>query len=632
MVDILRTGLSGLLAFQQALATTSHNVANASTPGFSRQQVKLSAFAPQPYGGYLIGRGVDVVGVKRNYDDFVTRQVRQYSASHGESETVNGLVGQLSGLLGNADAGITRDMEQFFGAIQDLADEPSSTPVRQVLLTRAQSMTSRFQEMNRQFTELRDSVNRGIQDTVGEINQLAEAIAADNRDLVRMQASGATPNDLLDHRDQLLADLSARVAVQTVVQSDGSMNVYIGSGQNLVTGIKALPLETASSQADPQRLTIRQQGQGDSSDLSSQLSGGKLGGQLAFRNEILDPAQNHLGLLAVGLAETFNAQHHQGMDLNGQLGGDFFTLGAPRIIANDANNGTAALTIAINDVSQMQASDYEVRFDGAAYSVLRLTDNKVVASGASSPISVDGFTIDLASGAPAAGDRFLLQPTRQAAAGFEVALAGTADIAAAAPIRTGAAQTNIGSGRISAGAVTDASNPNLRRAVEIRFTSASSFDVIDTATNTALASAQPYTNNDPIAFNGWEVKISGTPQAGDSFQVTDNAGGIGDSRNALAMGKLQSAQTLLNGTSDYHGVYAQMVAEVGAQGARSENAMNSQAALLDQSIQARESVAGVNLDEEAADLLRFQQAYSASAQIIRVADSLFQTLMDATRR
>jgi flagellar hook-associated protein 1 FlgK len=254
-----------------------------------------------------------------------------------------------------------------------------------------------------------------------------------------------------------------------------------------------------------------------------------------------------------------------------------------------------------------------------------------VPNGASEPFTVDGLTIALGSGVPKAGDCFLIQPTRQGAADFAVTVTDPGKIAAAAPIRTSASQSNLGSASISAGKVLNVTDPNLHQAVEIRFTDPTTFDLIDTATHTTLAAGQTYTSGNPIAVNGWEVRISGIPQTGDSFQVTANAGGVGDNSNALALAGLQSSQTLLNGTSNYQSLYTQLIAEVGAHGNRAESTLKAQQALLDQTTQARDAASGVNLDEEAADLLRFQQAYAAAAQVIRVADSLFQTLLDAAK-
>jgi flagellar hook-associated protein 1 FlgK len=548
MVDILHTGVSGLMAFQRSLATTGHNIANANTSNYSRQRVDLVSNSPWNEGGNnaarstFIGTGVNVAGVSRIYDDFLTQQVRGHDTSVNQLETLDELITQASGLLGDSKTGLAPALRQFFAALQDVADTPDSLAVRQTLLSQGESLAARFREVDNQLNKLRDDVNQGLRGAVTQINTLADAVAAANQEIIRVQGSaGTAPSDLLDHRDKLLAELAQQIAVQTVPQENGAITVFIGNGQTLVLGNEAKHLEVVSSAVDPQSVDIRYQGQ--KTDLSEQLTGGQVGGYLSFRSQVLDQTQDTLGLLAMGLAGTFNAQHRQGIDLNGNPGGVFFQTGVPQILPNSRNTGTISLAVTVNDVGRLQRSNYEMRYDGANYSVWRLADDTMVASGATGPFAVDGLSITVSGGTLAAGDSFLIQPTRQGATDFAVAIADPAAIAAAMP-----------------------------------------------------------------------------------------TGDVGDNRNALALSALQSSQTLLNGTASYQGVYAQLVAEVGAQGNRTQNTLESQKALLEQSIQARDAVSGVNLDEEAADLLRFQQAYEAAAQVIRVADSLFTTLLGAIRR
>jgi flagellar hook-associated protein 1 FlgK len=548
MVDILHTGVSSLMAFQRSLATTGHNIANANTSNYSRQRVDLASNSPWNEGGNnaarstFIGTGVNVAGVSRIYDDFLTQQVRGHDTSVNQLETLDELITQASGLLGDSKTGLAPALRQFFAALQDVADTPDSLAVRQTLLSQGESLAARFREVDNQLNKLRDSVNQGLRGAVTRINTLADAIATANQEIIRVQGSaGTAPSDLLDHRDKLLAELAQQIAVQMVPQENGAITVFIGNGQTLVLGNETKHLEVVRSAVDPQRVDIRYQGQ--ESDLSEQLTGGQIGGYLSFHSQVLNQTQDTVGLLAMGLASTFNAQHRQGIDLKGNLGGAFFQTGVAQILPNSRNTGTVNLAATVNDVGQLRRSNYEVRYDGANYSVWRLADDTMVASGATGSFAVDGLSITVSGGTPAAGDSFLIQPTRQGAADFAVAIADPAAIAAAMP-----------------------------------------------------------------------------------------TGDVGDNRNALALSALQSSQTLLNGTASYQGVYAQLVAEVGAQGNRTQNTLQSQKALLEQSIQARDAVSGVNLDEEAADLLRFQQAYEAAAQVIRVADSLFTTLLDAIRR
>ncbi len=638
MVDIFRTATSGLLASQRSLATTGHNIANVNDPDFTRQRVELAAATPQLQGSGYVGRGVRVTGIRRIYDEFLNVQVRTHTAGVGQLEIVSSLTRQLGSLVGDPSASLSPAMQRFFDAAQGLANDPGSTPARRVLLSEAESLAARFRDMNDQMNALRENVNNGLSSTVTEINGLAEAIAAANQDIVLAsgQAGGgpaSQPNDLLDHRDGLLRELAAKVEVQTVEQSDGSLAVFVGSGQALVVGSEFKNLIIGRSPYDPQDLTLRVEGQNPYTNLSSELTGGRIGGYLAFRRDVLDPAQSTLGLLATGFGETFNAQHALGMDQEGELGEAFFVTEAPRVLPHAGNASTQDnVTAVITDVEALQRSDYELSYNGVSYVLSRLSDATDQVLGGAGTYTVDGLEINIGGGTPTTGDRFLIQPARNGAHGFGVAIQDTRDVAAAVPVRSQMALSNTGSGVISSGRVADPADPALRNTVQITFNDPSdTFDLVDLDDPANNLTGQPYLPGQTLTVNGWELEIGGSPDPGDSFQVSDNSNGIGDNRNALALAELQKVASLLGGSSDYQGLYSQLVAEVGTQGSRIDSSLDAQQVLLDRVTQDRDAVSAVNLDEEAADLMRFQQTYDASAQLIRVADSLFRTILDAVR-
>ena len=635
MVDILRNAVSGLIAFRAAMATTSHNVANVNTPYYSRQRVELGTPSPEQQSYGYLGRGVDLQGITRAYDEFLMKQLRGHSSGVSQYDTLNNLTGQMSALLGDTEVGLTPDLEKFFGALQDLANSPASIPARQVFLDEARTLTTRVQDIDSALTGLRDSVNTGIRNTVTTINDLAAGIAKINQDIAQATKSPTNPpNDLLDNRDRLLMDLSKLVGIQVVAQDNGGINVFMGSGQPLVVDNNAYKLEVAQSGFDPQEMTVRMEGQAKGSDLERYITGGELGGYFGFRRTILNPAQDGLGLLAMGLAETFNEQHAKGMNLDGETGVALFATRSPKVWANSANQSTATFNATLIDSTALVRSDYEIRYDGANYSAVRLSDQKTLLAGGdlaalNTELNKDGLSLTL-SGSPTAGDRFLIQPTRQGSAGFELLVSDPRKVAAAAPITTSAATSNLGTGGISSGRVLDSTAPNLLNSVTIEFTAVDQFTVTDTITNDSFTQAYDSVNGTTVSYNGWEITLSGNPQVGDTFEVKNNIGGIGDNRNALELVKLEIKPQLMGG-NDYRGVYAQMIAEVGAQGRRVESTLRSQEALFAQSEFSRESVSGVSLDEEAANLVRFQQAYEASAQMIQTANSLFTTLLNAVR-
>ncbi len=640
MVDILRTGLSALISSQRALATTSHNIANVNKSGYSRQRVDFGSNIPDFVGSagqpMYVGTGVQVQSIARVYDDFATQQVRGHTSNVGQSETMDAWISQLDGILGDGQTGLASALDGFFAAAQDVADSPASLPARQALLGQAETVAARFQGLDDQLNGLRAGVNQTLGNAVGEINTLAQGIAKINESIVLDRGgSGGTSPDLLDQRDQMVADLARKVPVSTLEQSDGTLAVFIGNGQTLVQGYKSYELEVTGSSSDSRKLDIRFS-QNDSI-VTDYLSGGEVGGLIAFQNQVLDPAQNKLGLMAVGLAKNFNDQHRLGMDFDGQMGGDFFGIGAPfpgnsppndvaQAAPNTHNGGSATVTFQIADIGAVQPSDYEVLRDGSGYSVRRLSDDKVVYSGAAMPgAPVDGLTISIGSGTMNVGDRFLIQPTQQMARTFQLAVQDPRDIAAAAPIKTLAGSSNTGTAKISAGEALNAADPSLLATVNIQFTSATQYTV-----NGGAPIA--YTSGGNIDVNGWRVQITGTPVAGDTFQVASNAGGVGDNRNALELADLQTRQTLLNGTASAQDIHGQLVAEVGTQGSNARATLQTQTALLEHATQTRDGVSGVNLDEEAANLMKYQQAYEAAAKVIQVGDSIIQSLLDAIRR
>jgi flagellar hook-associated protein 1 FlgK len=634
MSDLLGTGVSGLLAMQQALATTSHNISNVNTDGYTRQRVELGAQPPQFNGGLYTGSGVQVESIQRVYNQFLTDQVQTATSLESQHQATHDLAVQVDNMLADPQSGLTPAMQDFFNAVQDLASSPTSSAARQVVLSQAQTLTSRFNDMSSQLDALRGGVNTNIQSMVKEVNTLAQSIANVNQSIVNSPrgANGQLPNDLLDQRDQLINQLSQYASIRTISQSDGTVNVFIGNGQSLVVGTKALSLSTVTDAYDPTRQQVAYvDASGNAIDISSQVTGGKLGGTLDFRDNILDPAINGLGRVAVGLEQAVNAQHKLGQDLNGNPGGDFFSIGTPQLLPNSANTGNASIGASVTDVSALTTSNYVLARSGGTYTLTRLSDGAVTDLSAQgfpgSPVQVDGVTLTLNSGAMANGDKFLLRPTHTGAQSIATAIQNTNEIAAAAPIRTGVSSSNTGSASVSAGTV-NSLDPNLQQPVTITFNNPpTTFNV--SGAGTGSPTNVPYTSGGNIDYNGWTIQINGTPAPGDQFTVAANTDGTGDNRNALLLAGIQNQTSLNGGTSSLGDAYGSMVAGVGTRTKQAELAQSAQQSLLTQATSARDSVSGVNLDEEAANLVRYQQGYQAAAHAISVASTLFDSLLSA---
>lgn len=627
---LFEIGISGLNAAQANLRTASHNISNAATPGFTRQEAVQSTALAQLTEAGFVGNGVKVDTVRRIYSEFLSNQVVSSQSRSSELDTYYSQLTQIDNLLADPRAGLSAAMTSFFNAVQDVATNPQNYASRQDMLSGANSLVDRFRLIDGQLGALRRSVDDQISLTVNSINSYAKEIAALNEAIVLAKgyAGGRDePNDLLDQRDQMVLELNKLLRATVVEQDDGSFNVFIGNGQPLVAGYTTSDLVAMRDPYDASQLTVGFQTPGVTLPISETvLSGGSLGGLLAFRRDGLNTTQNQLGRIAIALGDSFNMQHRLGQDLTGALGGDFFNIGAPDVISATTNTGNAVIAATYLDSNALTASDYRLDYDGANYIVTRLSDNQQT-SFAGLPASIDGVTLTLASGAPAAGDGFTFRPTRPGANALSVTLSLPEEIAAAAPIRTSQGGSNLGTGFISAGSVNPPPPPdvNLQQPVTITFTGAATFDVNGVGTGNPVGVA--YTPGANITYNGWTVQIDGAPQVGDTFSVGPNTGGVADNRNALLLASLQTASIIGNGTATLESAYAAMVGDVGSRTRELEIASTAEGALLQQHVQARDSYSGVNLDEEAANLVRYQQLYQASGKVVQIASEMFDTIL-----
>lgn len=640
--SILSIGQSALAAAQVGLSTVGHNIANAATPGYNRQTVIQGAALPQNMGYGFVGQGTEINEIRRVYSEYLGSQVNTAQSSKSQLDSNYAQITQIDNLLADPTAGLSPALQDFFAGVQSLSARPDAAASRQAVLSTGAGLATRFQGLQGRLDEIEQGVNAQIKSSVGVINSYAKNIAQLNDSINRAESvtNGKAANDLRDQRDQLVADLSKEVKV-SVVPQDGKYSIFIGNGQPLVQGAQTFTLLAITSPTDPGRTEVGYTVGGQTVALNDRdIGGGKLGGLLDFRNNTLDSAQNSLGRVAIGLSESFNRQHQLGQDLNGALGGNFFTPATIVPTSSSANTGTAALSASITNAGALTTSDYQVRFDGTNYTLKRLSDNTQLSSttlaAAQTAAGVEGFTFAIASGTPSAGDEFAIRPTASGASNFRVALTDVAKIATAAPVRSSATASNLGTGKITAASVNTTTPPtppvnvNLQQPVTITFTSATTYNV--TGTGTGLpATGVSYTAGANVSYNGWTVQLSGAPQTSDSFTVGPNTGGIGDGRNAVLLGGLQSVNTIANGTTSYQGAYAQLVSLVGNKTKELDVTSSAATKLFTQARQSQQAESGVNLDEEAANLLRYQQAYQAAGKVMQMASQLFEVLLSIGR-
>ncbi|MEI6745451.1 MAG: flagellar hook-associated protein FlgK [Methylococcaceae bacterium] len=538
---ILGTALTGLMAFQRSMQTTSNNVANVNTEGYSRQNTNLESANTTFSDGNYVGNGVNVSNVTRSYDQFISNNIRTTASALGSADRFQSMTAQVDNLMANPDTGMASSMKAFFSATNGVASDPTSIPARQVMVTASNTLTSQFNNVSSQLENLRANNNAYMQTNIDSINSYTQSIADLNSKIASATRGGGSqfPNNLLDQRDQLLAKLSENIDVSTLTRPDGSVDVFIGQGQALISGDSRSTLTLSSSTTDPMQKNVMMNGY----DVSNQFASGSLSGAVKFRDQVLDPAQQQLGLVAAGLGIAFNEVHKQGIDLNGAAGRDMFSFQPTEIpvYANNGNNGGGiTATFDRATLNQLHASDYRLDYTAGAYSLTRLSDNtKVMLPTGGLPTTVDGMTITETS-VPVGTASFMIRPTYQAA-------------------------KNITSG------------------------------IVDP---TQIAAA--------------------------------DGNGMGENVNALALANLETQSTLVEGKS-FNQSYQQMVARVGTSANAASVSLSAQKALNNQAVEARANFAGVNLDEEAANLIKFQNAYQASSQVIAISRSLFDSLLAAVR-
>ncbi|MDH3763685.1 MAG: flagellar hook-associated protein FlgK [Gammaproteobacteria bacterium] len=640
MADLLNNAVSGLVAFQRALSTTSHNIANVNTPGYSRQSAEFVTNPPSFFGGSYFGNGVHIESVTRAYDQFLTAEVRDSTSIFTRSEKFSELAGYIDDLLADPTGGISPMLHDFFESVQDLADDPSSSTARYALINNAESMAGRFQNFDQRLEELTNNTGSEIRSVVEEINTLVGQIRDINialNDIAPSAASTQQSADLLDKRDALLNELSQKVDISVVDENENNLSIFIGNGQTMLSGISAFTLNAQPNPGDPTQDVITYNGLINVFDVSSNLTGGELGALLDFRSNVLQPTRNSLGRTAIGLAETFNAQMRDGMDLNGNLGQNFFSYDPPQSIPFSTNLGTPTVSTVVSDVTALTTDNYQLDFDGANWTLTSDSGSSAtVANGAPATLVFEGLTLTINGATAVAGDRFTVKPTLAASGGLQVLTSDPSEIAAALPIRSNASLNNLGNVEISSGIVTDVTDPLLLNSATLTFdnpptTLRADVDVVVGGVPYLAGAAIPFSNNMAIDANGWQVSLNGAPQAGDVFSVESNVGGTGDNRNALNLANLQNVGVFDGGISTYQEDYGSLVGFVGSQTMASNLERDAQETLLLQAIDRQSAKASVNLDEEAADLVRYQQAYEATARLISTAQTIFETLLNSVR-
>ncbi|MEL1214125.1 flagellar hook-associated protein FlgK [Aeromonas caviae] len=662
--DLLGIGTSGVLAQQRLLQTTSNNIVNVNSQGYVRERTLIYTNS--------VGLGTGDMVSERIINAYAQAEVRRDTSAYQAANTRYDQLFRLDSLLGDASNSVGTTITSYFKAFHTANESPSEIGGRKTTLSELSGMVDRFHTLSAQLDKQSDTINATIGDETDRVNSLLNSINDLNQAIVRTQGSPEENLMLFDQRDEAIRQLSEKMEIRTVTQPNGSMLVNMSTGHSLVLDGGVAQFKVVPGDPDSREPSLQLTLGKNQASINEKDIGGAIGGLFTARRD-LEPAKRELGQLAVALGDAMNQQNRLGMDLDNELGGDLFTLkgslGLP--YASNQGNGAASVNFVPGKGSEVTTFDYEVRFNSATgYEVFAIDGSgqrTSLATGTTPPATFEvaghGIEIDL-SGTPVAGDKILLQPTRNAAANLEQAITRPEDIALASPLKADKGSQNLGSGEITLGGVyntgtgsgfgTNTLDPSAPQVIKID--GSGNYEVYDKNNNllgVAPASSKgknlmaalesplggPKVYADPTQSPGYEFSITGKVEANDSFTLSYNKDGFADNANGLALAELQNKELVRknnnaatsNDKMTFNDAYSGLVSGIGNKTSQAKTLLQANEAKLTQSTAIFESVSGVNLEEEAANLIRFQQSYAASAQIVNTAKTIFDTLLSSVR-
>ncbi|HDS1724770.1 flagellar hook-associated protein FlgK [Pseudomonas putida] len=675
MASLINIGMSGLGAAQSGMYTLGNNIANADVESYSRQQNVQKTKGGQQVGQVFIGSGTTLADVRRVYNAFIENQLRTTTSLSSEASSYLDQITPLDTSLSSSDTGITAALKTFFTAMQDAAAKPAEDSSRQLLLSSAQSLAKRFNTLSSQLNQQLSNVNSNMAGIADQVNNLTKTIAELNTQITRVSATAGQPNDLLDQRDGAVRELNKLIGTD-VVEREGNYDVYLKNGQALVLGKTTQTLGVEPSAADPTRSNLILNRGSTKMDITSSATGGELGGLIRYRTDTLDPALNELGRVALAVADAINSQLAQGVDKNGNFGATLFgdinsakAIGERSIAKSTNSAGSGNLDVTIKDPGKLSTSDYQVTFTSATgYSVRKLPEGTEMGrydlSDDPAPV-IDGFTLSLNGGGLAAGDSFKITPTRNAAADIETVLTDPKGLALSSPLTATSGSGNKGTGVISQPTLTskldiydaaqrsqlqtgltystpvklvfgdNTTSPQAYKMYDAKGTEIGSGTIVPGQEN-KLQLSVPMVDGNGNSLGGnftFEMSVSGAPQNGDSYTVGLTGAGSSDNRNAQAIIDLQTKSTIEVGANgkgiSFTDAYAKLVSNVGGKAGQAQMDSDATNALHTSALDSRNGLSGVSVDEEVGNLVKFQQYYTASSQIIKAAQETFATLINS---
>ena len=638
-IDLLNIARTGVQASQAQLGVTSNNIANANTAGYNRQVATQSSLESQRLGNNFYGTGTYVSDVKRVYNEFAARELRIGQTSMSAAETSYSKLSELDQIYSQIGKMVPENLNNFFASINNVADLPTDLGIRGSSLSSAEQLAAGLNQMQSQLDGQVKQTNSQIESVTTRINEISKELGRINLELMKSQGEDS---QLLDKQDSLILELSEYAQVNVIPLDTGAKSIMLGGSVMLVSGEVSMSIGMSPGDPYPNEPRINASIGDKTLNIDPSKLGGQLGALFSFRDDTLLPASTELGQLALGIADTFNEMQSKGFNLNGDIGSDIFRnindplMASGRAASNSTNTGTAAMSVNIDDVGALSGSTYQLSFTTA--NGYQLTDNQtgkvsnLTLSGTQLTSSA-GFSINVAGGPIADGDKFEIRPTAGAASGLKVVMTDPKGIAAAGPKIT---QNTANSGelavKVNAINRADVNFPVTDSELSVRVnTAANTFEVFDAA-GTSVGGPTAFTPPQINTGFGFSFEIDDKSTAGvtDTFTF-DLSFAEGDNSNAVEMAKLSDAKLMNNGTGTLNSVFENTKLDIGSQTKSAEVRVGSATAIYQQASNRVQSESGVNLDEEAANLLRFQQSYQASARIMTTAQTIFDTLLSSVR-
>jgi len=677
--SLLSIGKTAVLANSRLLNTTGNNIANINTPGYVRQR---TTFVSEQFG-LGVGQGT----TERLVNEFTQKQLRRDTTNAAYSSQYLAEANRLDALFSNAANSIATGMNNLFQQIQTANNDPTQLSNRQLVIGTSQSLLDQFRSMSTLIADQEQFLNQQLDSNVSEVNDLIGQIATYNNDIVSYGSSTSRPIplDLLDRRDSAILKLAEYVDIQTVNSNSGEKLVFMASGQALVVERGEFNLLSLRGEPDPNDRVIELTLQSNNNvklELDAQGVGGKIGALTDYRLQVVNPTQRQLGQLSLALADSMNTQNKLGLTLNGTLGQDLFRLPVAQGLSFATNSANARVSVSIEPGESAKLPPNDFLLEVIDANNLRLTPlddmgNPIMANAKNIPTAglpdqfdstsvPDGdlFGLQLQVDAAVAGDKFVLKPLSAAARSMQMATNRAEDVALAGPLRGEFASANLGNGRIDGVKIFATDTPAFTSSSLVNGPYTVTYQGQDSADNdrfvfsitdntgAVLGEARFTSNNfNNVLENsvgspslketlGFDFNLTGVPRPGDTFTIAFNENGFNDNRNGLELSALQNASLVRRnpepfgaGVNQYslNQSYATMVGNIGERTRQARTADEANTAILEQTTLWYESLSGVNLDEEAADLVRFQQSYAAAAKILATSQTVFDTLLQAVR-